>query len=61
MHIHYKTRAKYMRTDRNNLNTRQQIFMLLTHNDQYLERKPPFNFQVQPICRYGVMGLRFFL
>ena len=60
MHIHVKLRAKYRRMERNNLNMRQQIFMIFTHNDQYVERKLPFDFQVQLICRCGFIGLRLF-
>ena len=59
MHIHVKLRAKYRRMERNNLNMRQQIFMIFLHYDWTMERKPPFDFHVHPICRYRVMGLRF--
>ena len=59
MYIHDKTIANYMCMERNNLNMCQQIFMIFLHYDCTMERKPPFDFHVHPICRYRVMGLRF--
>ena len=57
LHVTCKPRAKYRRMERNNLNTRQRIFMIFTYYDQTVERKPPFDFQLHPIFCYRVMGL----